>query len=150
MPEIRFSKLESLESFDSFNQLELIWSWWLVAVTYDMFIYYIKFTIMDRFLYQHKSIQYIVNIMLKSESSKSKMYMYDSIHVLSCSLLFPLLTALLLALTGTQKYIYVLWFKWIYFFFHLTGCWWWCNIRYSWHKWSLFLTGNTWFAWSCR
>lgn len=77
-------------------------------MTYDIFIYYIKFTIMDRFLYQHKSIQYIVNIILKSESSKSKMYMYDSIHVLSCSLLFPLLTALLLALTGTQKYIYVL------------------------------------------
>lgn len=77
-------------------------------MTYDMFIYYIKFTIMDRFLYQHKSIQYIVNIILKSESSKSKMYMYDSIHVLSWSLLFPLLTALLLALTGTQKYIYVL------------------------------------------
>lgn len=77
-------------------------------MTYDMFIYYIKFTIMDRFLYQHKSIQYIVNIILKSESSKSKMYMYDSIHVLRCSLLFSLLTALLLALTGTQKYIYVL------------------------------------------
>ena len=149
MPEIRFSKLESLESFDSFNQLELIWSWWLVAVTYDTFIYYIKFTIKDRFLYQHKSIQYIVNIILKSESSKSKMYMYDSTNVLRCSLLFPLLTALLLALTGTQKYIYVLWFTWIHFFFHLTGCWWWCNIRYSWHKWTLFLTGNTWFAWSC-
>ena len=77
-----------------------------MAVTYDMFIYYIKFTIKDRLLYQHKSIQYIVNIILKSESSK--MYMYDSIHVLMCSLLLPLLTALLLALTGTQKYIYLL------------------------------------------